>query len=251
MKKEFLLMSILVVTLLFTIGCEKEVPIAETPNTMPPSIMVDGELYFSTGEEMPIEPDESEIRTVTSVINGSELPSKDGEINFASRETKYAKINDYEEYIVVLLDSEWVKFEKKVNETVNGTIDETTYDKVSTYMIEESKNAFSPYYELLEFIISNYKEEVVDGNIEATFFYTIIHKNYDKDPDTVDYIKEAKESGNKNYQQMYDEYLQPREMNFDFKVVIDENDAITLYSNISPHGIEWEETKMTDYILVN
>jgi len=126
---------------------------------------------------------------------------------------------------------------------------DTIYNKVSVYMEEECNNAFSPYYELLDFQISDYKEEIVNGNIEAIFSYKLVHKNYDKDPDTVGYIKEAKESGNKNYQQMYDEYLEPREMNFDLKVVIDENDLITLYSNIAPKGIEWEETEMTDFIL--
>lgn len=126
---------------------------------------------------------------------------------------------------------------------------ESNYDRVSAFMEAESRNAFSPYYELLEFQISDYQEEIVDGNVEAIFLYKIISKNYDKDPDTVGYIKEAKESGNKNYQQMYDEYLQPREMNFNLKIVIGENDLMTLYSNISPKGIEWEETKMTDFIL--
>ena len=127
--------------------------------------------------------------------------------------------------------------------------DESNYDKISAYMEEECRKAFSPYYELLEFHISDYQEEVVNGNVEATFLYTLIHKNYDKDPDTVGYIKEAKESGNENYQQMYDEYLQAKEMNFHLKIVIAENGAITLYSNVSPKGVEWEETKMTDFIL--
>lgn len=63
------------------------------------------------------------------------------------------------------------------------------------------------------------------------------------------YIKELKERGHENYQQLYDEYLQPRQSNFDLKVVIDKDDRIILYSNVSPNGIEWEETKMTDYIL--
>lgn len=128
---------------------------------------------------------------------------------------------------------------------------ESNYDKISAFMEEESRNAFSPYYELLGFEISNYNEEIVNGDVEATFFYKIISKNYDRDPDTIDYIKEAKESGNKNYQQMYDEYLQPKEMNFHLKVVIGENGSMTLYSNVSPVGIEWEETKMTDFILKN
>lgn len=137
------------------------------------------------------------------------------------------------------------------NETfidIEKTIDDTTYDKVSEFMKDESITAFSPYYELLDFQISEYEEEVVNDNTEATFSYKLISKNYDKDPDTVGYIKEAKESGNKNYQQMYDEYLEPREMNFHLKVIIDGN-GITLYSNISPNGVEWEETEMTDYIL--
>lgn len=130
-----------------------------------------------------------------------------------------------------------------------ATSDPQHIEKISAYMEEECRKVFSPYYELLDFQILDYKEEVINENVEATFFYKIISKNYDKDPDTVGYIKEAKESGDKNYQQMYDEYLQPREMNFHLKAVIDKNDLITLYSNISPKGIEWEETKMSDFIL--
>lgn len=129
------------------------------------------------------------------------------------------------------------------------TTDAANYDKVSAYMEEECTKAFSPYYELLDFQISDYQEEVMDGNVQAIFLYKLVVKNYDKDPDTVGYIKEAKERGNKNYQQMYDEYLQPREMNFDLKTIIGANGLITLYSNISPKGIEWEETKITDFII--
>lgn len=128
---------------------------------------------------------------------------------------------------------------------------DSTYDKISNYMKEVSIATFSPYYELLEFNISNYEEEIIDGSVHATFHYQIIEKNYDKDPDTVGYIKEAKENGSSYYQQMYDEYLEPRESNFDLKIVIDENESITLYSNVSPNGIEWEETKMQDFILSN
>ncbi|GAB1476952.1 hypothetical protein MASR2M70_17880 [Bacillota bacterium] len=122
-------------------------------------------------------------------------------------------------------------------------------EQIGAFMETHSREVFSPYYELLDFVISNYQEEVVKGKVEAVFNYKIIHKNYDKDPDTVSYIKEAKDSGNPNYQQMHDEYLQPQEMNFHLKVLIDENDSMTLYSNISPKGIEWEETNMSDFIL--
>lgn len=139
-------------------------------------------------------------------------------------------------------------FGKGVETERQGSIGKS-YDRISEYMKEKSTATFSPYYELLDFQISKYEEKIVDGNVEATFFYKIIEKNYDKDPDTVQFIKKAKENGDKYYQTYYDEYLQPRESNFDLKIIIDKDDVITLYSNVSPNGIEWEETKMTDYII--
>ncbi len=123
------------------------------------------------------------------------------------------------------------------------------YNRINEYLRKESIATWSKYYELLDFQISNYEEKIVDGNVEATFFYKIIEKNYDKDPDTVKYIKEAKESGDKLYGTYYDEYLQPREGNFDFKIIIDKDDVLTLYSNVDPNGIQWEKTNMTDYII--
>lgn len=123
------------------------------------------------------------------------------------------------------------------------------YKKIKQYMKKESIAAFSPYYELLDFEISNYKEKEVNGNTEATFHYKIIEKNYDKDPDTVEYIKKLKESGHRDYQQLYDEYLEPRESNFDLKIIIDKNDKMNLYSNEAPKGVQWEKIEMTDYIL--
>jgi len=138
---------------------------------------------------------------------------------------------------------------KNLEVDTEETADNKNYDKIKAYLEEECKNVFSPYYELMGFEISDYQEEVVNGKVEAVFFYKVTHKNYDRDPDTVEYIKKAKESGDSNYQQLYDEYLQPKEMNFYFKAVIDENDEITLYYNSSPHGVEWEEVKMSDYII--
>lgn len=78
------------------------------------TIMVDGEIYSSTGSESPIEPDESIIMNVTSVVKGIELPSKEGEINFPAPDAKYAKINDYEQYVVVLMNLEWIRFDKRI-----------------------------------------------------------------------------------------------------------------------------------------
>lgn len=123
------------------------------------------------------------------------------------------------------------------------------YEIISEFMEEECRTVFSPYYELLDFEIYDYEEQSVNGSVEAIYSYKVVYKNYDRDPDTVKYIKEAKERGSINYKLLYDEYLEQREMNFHLKAIIDENKVVVLYSNISPKGIEWEETNMSDYII--
>lgn len=75
----------------------------------PPMIMVEEELYKSTGVEMPVEIDESAILGRAGSYTGGE-PAKNGEINF-DREmgNPYAKV---EGGVAVLMDGEWVLFEK-------------------------------------------------------------------------------------------------------------------------------------------
>ena len=146
-------------------------------------------------------------------------------------------------------DITWENGEK---ETVffSITIKSKNFGIISTYLKEEYTKVFSPYYELLDFIISDYQEEVVNGNVEAVFNYTVIEKNYDRDPDTVEYIKEAKEKGDKYYQTYYDEYLQARESNLYFKAVIDEKGGISLYTkNPAIESDEWQQVEMSDYII--
>ncbi|MGG4494939.1 hypothetical protein [Brevibacillus reuszeri] len=122
--------------------------------------------------------------------------------------------------------------------------------KISNYLETECQKAFSPYYQLLEYQMTDYQETAVNGSVEATFAYKLIYKNYEKDPDTVDYIKEAKANGDPHYQQLYNEYGQPKEMNFELKAVLDPASSISLFSNTSPKGApKWESVVMTDYIL--
>ncbi|WP_422659848.1 M56 family metallopeptidase [Paenibacillus sp. EC2-1] len=138
---------------------------------------------------------------------------------------------------------------EKLKELINLEPAQRNVDKISSYLMVESKRVFSPYYELQNFIISDYKEETIDGIMEATFTYTINYKNYDKDPDTVKYIKDAKESGSKHYQQLYDEYLETKEMNFYFKVKMDKDGGMTLFSADPAIKDSWDEVKMSDFII--
>lgn len=235
--------------------------------------------FFLMGEDMELSCDESVIRQMGSnikkeystsllsltasrrIIGG--CPIAFGESNIKSRiknVLRYKKPSAFVGIVATLvvfaliyglLTSPKIK---DISESINNNeniinTDVTNYDKISTYIQEESHNTFSPYYELLDFEISEYQEQTIGRKIEAIFFYKLIYKNYDKDPDTVGYIKKAKEQGNKNYQLLYDEYLQPKEMNFQLKVIINEDDSIALYSNSSPKGIKWEEVKMSDFII--
>ena len=122
------------------------------------------------------------------------------------------------------------------------------YDQVEEYLKKEATDTFSKYYELKDFIISNYKEN--EDGTEAVLSYKIVYKNFDKDPDTVDYIKEAKENGSPYYETYYKEYLEPKEMNMYFKVVSDGEGGLKLYTDADPTtNTDWQETKMSDFIL--
>lgn len=106
--------GILMIGLFLFTGCSaSSEPAPETPNTMQPAIFVEGELYYTTGMEMPIEPAEEAIKKVTGVTDHRELPKKEGEINFPVEDAVYARISDGKEYVVVLIESEWVRFEKR------------------------------------------------------------------------------------------------------------------------------------------
>jgi hypothetical protein len=128
----------------------------------------------------------------------------------------------------------------------------TTYEQLENYLWQEAQAVFEPYYELIAYQISEYEEVVVEDGVEAIFYYNIIHKNYDKDPDTVGYIKAAKENQDPHYQTLYDEYLAPKDMNMEIKAVIDKEGVISLYMDSNPHEErEWVRFSMEDSILSN
>lgn len=89
--------------------------VPESPNTKPPSIYVDGLVYTTTGETLPIEVDPSMIQKVTRIIPGTEFPTEEGTINFPLDNGSYALITETEEYVVVSMDQEWVKFTKRTD----------------------------------------------------------------------------------------------------------------------------------------
>jgi hypothetical protein len=117
MKKLVILLLSVVLGIVF-MGCDEKnmVPENENPNDSSlqwdrrPAVMVDRELYLSTGEIVSIEVDESSIRTVSSVTSSHLMPTKEGEINFPFPEAKYAKMKGDTDYVVVMVEEKWEKF---------------------------------------------------------------------------------------------------------------------------------------------
>ena len=157
-------------------------------------------------------------------------------------------------YVKLALDSDRDKYVDIKTDDINAFIDEirnsmdptSLYFKTSDFLEKEFHRVFDPHYDIKSLTISNWNEY----GSGATFFYKMTHTYYNRDPDTVGYIKKAKEEGSPNYEKMYNDYLAEKQINFEFKVVLNGND-LELYSNVSPKGVEWEPVKIDDYILGN
>ena len=64
----------------------------------------------------------------------------------------------------------------------------------------------------------------------------------------MEYIREAKESGNPLYERLKEGYLAPHEGNYEFKLASD-GDTLKLYHNNAPVGVEWLEITVDDFIM--
>ena len=134
-------------------------------------------------------------------------------------------------------------YEQGTGETEAYIFGDNLYAKTEKYLSEEFYRVYTPYYEILDLRISDWRENFN----EATFFYTMIHKNYDRGLNTVDYLQKAKQNGDKSYEQLRAEYLAPREGNYEFKVVL-EGDSLKLYYNASPKGTDWQPITIDEFV---
>ena len=178
-----------------------------------------------------------ENAVVYNTPNGEDIysPSENGIISILEYDKDYVKCS-----LIGGVDGKWIK---KSDISYDIPAEDSLYAITSQYLSDEFFRVYSPYYEILNLSISNWQE---NAN-QAEFFYTMTHKNFDKDPDTVDYIKEAKENGSKYYEQLKKEYLEPQDANYEFKIIY-ENNEIKLYTNVNPKGVEWVPAKIDDFI---
>lgn len=118
MKK--LIAFLLAISLCLTfIGCGKTAPdvtereegMPDKPNVQVPCVVYQGVLYCTTGELiLDVDVDESMIiGEITSVVDMTELPTKDGEANFGQVGMPYALVS---EGLAVRIDNFWRLFVK-------------------------------------------------------------------------------------------------------------------------------------------
>ena len=108
--KKFIALLLALTCMLAMVGCgAKEQITPNTPNATIPSIMYEGNLYKTTGKQIPAEVDETAIvGNISSVVPLSQFPTNDGEANFGQVGDPYALTADG---LVVLLNNEWTLFE--------------------------------------------------------------------------------------------------------------------------------------------
>lgn len=105
----------LLALLLLCIGCGS----GAMQDSKTQAIMVDGVVWCSTGMQVAGDVDESAILgRIRSVVPASEWPTEDGQANFDALDAPYAMTRlGEEDCLVVLIDLEWTKFERRDTET--------------------------------------------------------------------------------------------------------------------------------------
>lgn len=87
-------------------GCRRE---ASAPNTCVPSVMYDGNLYSTTGKQLPGEvAEEAFVGRITSTVPPTQWPEEDGQANFEGLDSPYAITSTG---FVVMFNQEWTLFE--------------------------------------------------------------------------------------------------------------------------------------------
>lgn len=113
MKKLLVFLLVFALCLVF-IGCGKTAPeegIPDTPNMQVPCIIYQGVMYRTTGELiLDVDVDESMIAgEISSVVSGTELPTKNGEANFGKVGTPFAVVS---EGLAVRINNCWYLYVK-------------------------------------------------------------------------------------------------------------------------------------------
>ena len=117
-----------------------------------PMVMANGMLYLDTGKHVPVEINDSAIiGEISSSVDQSEKPTKEGQTNFGSIGSKYAH---YEENIVVLINNKWILFERD-NNIYQLNFSEIDYTRIEKLQLNN---------------INIIEEKIIDKDLSAFIF---------------------------------------------------------------------------------
>jgi hypothetical protein len=130
-------------------------------------------------------------------------------------------------------------------------------EAVRAAVVKDWTDTFGVYYNVLGFYANNVTYALNGTTAEVTFLMTLVTQNFYKDPDTVEYIKDLKESGSQSYQQLYDEYNMPKSGNVQLKAVMTVDSSgnavpytMRIFHDISVKGeAEYVPVKAEDFII--
>ncbi len=109
------------------------------------------------------------------------------------------------------------------------------YDRTAETLNSAFRRTYGNTYNIQNLTISNWQER----KNEATFHLNLSYLYYNRDPDKLEYIQEAKKTSEESYRTLYDDYLSLHQGNYFLKVVA-EGKELHIYSNSAPKGEEWE-----------
>ena len=126
-------------------------------------------------------------------------------------------------------DNVWYLFGEP--DTVSSKVSEDLSALTADYMDSEFHRVYDPYYDIQDLSLSAWKQ---NGN-EATFYYTMTYLRYNRDPDKVAYIRDAKDGDQEIYESLCKDYLALQESNYSFKIIWN-GETPELYSEVSVKG---------------
>lgn len=123
-------------------------------------------------------------------------------------------------------------------------------------IVTEWTDTFGVYYKVLGFEASDVRFFKNSDKAELKFMLTLVTQNFYRDPDTVAYIKRAKERGSSEYQTLYEEYNLAKEGNIDLMISASLSpdgeiiaDTLQVFSNVAFSGEEYAPVKAEDFII--
>lgn len=157
------------------VGCQKNPTTVETPNACVPSVMYEGNIYCTTGKQMPVEVDERAILgKISSTVPISQWPTVDGQANFEAMDAPYAQIS---EGFVVLVENEWTLFEMRdvdaSEEAAEESVQETPEPEEFTDSAKEIVTFAEEQAMVLEDYIANDALTQTDLNIKTQELYEV------------------------------------------------------------------------------